>query len=404
MISTIRFVARHPVLRVYGLLMFVASCASAASQPYRSLMAIETLHMSEQMFALMMLLATLTNVVFGVTIGIVSDFAGDRRRLMSLLVIIGLLGSSLLWMVQTAWMMAFVVILLIPIANLNPLIYAGTRKETADMTAGEAGAVNSVVRTTMSASWVAIPVCVAAVLEFGGLGVMNVWGVMALLYVLCLGLVRIFLPPTIREAGVPGGLKGFLSALRELGNLSVLLRLVAVALLTSVNWLNGYIQPLIIKSTLGGSLADTGFMASGIALMEIPFMLAWAAGMRRLGPVNTLVAGSLLYAVFLTGLARAGSVWQVHALIPIAGAGAAAILSVPISYFQDMFPGRPGLGTSLYPMQSFLGTGAAAGIFAVATHFTSYQGTAVVGAGVTLAASILLVAVERLVPMKAALE
>ncbi|MCD2175610.1 MFS transporter [Rhizobium sp. C4] len=401
MLSTIRFVAHHPVLRVYGLLMFVASCASAASQPYRSLMAIETLHMSEQMFALMMLLATLTNVVFGVTIGIVSDFAGDRRRLMSILVIVGLLGSSLLWMVQTAWMMAFVVILLIPLANLTPLIYAGTRKETAAMPAGDAGAVNSVVRTTMSASWVAIPVGVAAVLEFGGLGVMNVWGVMALLYVVCLGLIQLFLPSTRRDTNATGGLGSFFSALRELGHLPVLLRLVAISLLTSVNWLNGYIQPLVIKTTLGGSLADTGFMASGIALMEIPFMLGWAAGMRRLGPVKTLAAGSLLYAVFLLGVARAGSVWQVHALIPVAGAGAAAILSVPISYFQDMFPGRPGLGTSLYPIQTFLGTGAAAGIFAVSTHFTSYQGTAVVGACVTLAASVLLLAVERLVPMEA---
>ena len=130
-------------------------------------------------------------------------------------------------------------------------------------------------------------------------------------------------------------------------------------------------------------------------------VLAWASALHRLGPVRTLVWGAVIYAVFLACMGLSTSVWQVHALIPVAGAGAAAILSVPISYFQDMFPGRPGLGTSLYPMQTFLGTGAAAGIFAVSTHFTSYQGTAIVGAGVTLVASILLLAVERLVPMEA---
>ncbi len=404
MLSTIRFVAHHPVLRVYGLLMFIASSGNACIQPYRALIAIDTLHMSSQGFAAMMFFSTLTALVFGVCIGIVSDFAGNRRRLMAILMAIGVVAALMVWTVETAWMMALVVICLLPFANINPLIYAGTRMEAAELSPREAASVNSVVRTTMSASWVFIPVVVALVLETGGLGVMNVWAVMALLFALCLVLVLLFLPDTTKAGSAPGGLSGFVTALKELGHPSILLRLVAVSLLTSVNWLNGYVQALIIKTTLGGSLGDAGFMASGIALMEIPFMLGWASALHRLGPVRTLIAGAAIYAVFLVGMGLATSVWQVHALIPIAGAGAAAILSVPISYFQDMFPGRPGLGTSLYPMQSFLGTGAAAGIFAVATHFTSYQGTAVVGAGVTLVASILLVAVERLVPMKATLE
>ncbi|SOC86342.1 Major Facilitator Superfamily protein [Ensifer adhaerens] len=395
MLSTIRFVAHHPVLRIYGLLMFIASSAGACVLPYRALIAIDTLHMSEQAFAAMMLLSTLTALVFGVCIGIVSDFAGNRRRLMAILLSVGVAAALLIWMVETAWMMALAVICLLPFANINPMIYAGTRMEAASLDPREAASVNSVVRTTMSASWVFIPVAVALVLETGGLGVMNVWAVMACLFGLCLVLVLIFLPDTARAGSAPGGLAGFRAALKELAHPAILLRLVAVSLLSSVNWLNGYVQALIIKTTLGGTLGEAGFMASGIALMEIPFMLAWASALRRLGPVTTLAAGSALYAVYLVGLGLATSVWQVHALIPIAGAGAAAILSVPISYFQDMFPERPGLGTSLYPMQTFLGTGAAAGTFAVATHFTSYQGTAIVGAAITLAASLLLIAIER---------
>ncbi len=64
----------------------------------------------------------------------------------------------------------------------------------------------SVVRTTMSASWVFIPVAVAIVLETSGLGVMNVWAVMALLFALCLALVFIFLPETARGVHAPAGL------------------------------------------------------------------------------------------------------------------------------------------------------------------------------------------------------
>lgn len=398
MFSTVAFVVRHRVLRIYALLMFIASSATAAAVPYRSLIAIDTLHMSEQVFALVMVLSTLTGLVFGVSIGIVADFAGNRRRLMAMLMAVGVLGAGLIWLVETPAMLAFSMILLLPFANINPLLYAGTRMEAANLPSAEAASVNAVVRTAMSASWVCVPVAVAFVLEFGGLGVMNVWFVTAALFALCLMLALNFLPDEAKVGSAPGGLAGFAAALREVGDAAIVLRLVAVALLCSVNWLNGYLQALVIKSTLGGTLGDAGVMASGVALMEIPFMLAWAAGMSRLGAVWTLVAGSALYAVYLVGMGLAADVWQMFALIPVAGAGAAAILSVPISYFQDLFPERPGLGTSLYPMQAFLGTGAAAAIFAAATHVTTYQGTAFVGAGVTLAAAVMLLAVERLVP------
>ena len=400
MLATIDFVARHPVLRIYALLMFTASCAGAAAMPYRSLMAINTLHMSEQAFSLMMFLSTLTNVVFGVSIGILSDFAGDRRKLMAAIALIGAIGSLMIWTVETWWMMAISIIFILPLANINPLIYAGTRMETGGMAAGEAASVNSVVRTAMSASWVFIPVAVALLLEATGYGIMQVWAFGAALYVLCLALALIYLPANMREGSAPGGFSGFLTALRQLGDPSILFRLIAVSTICSVNWLNSFAQALIIKSTLGGTLSQAGFMASAVALMEIPAMLFWASVLRRIGPVATIVIGSVLYALYLCGLSLATSVHQIFLLIPVAGAAAGAILSVPISYFQDLFPGRPGLGTSLYPVQNFLGTGIAAGLFAGASHFTSYQGTVLIGAVVTLAASVALVVVERTLPRR----
>jgi hypothetical protein len=35
--------------------------------------------------------------------------------------------------------------------------------------------------------------------------------------------------------------------------------------------------------------------------------------------------------------------WQIYALTVPAATGAAALLSMPLTYFQDLFPGRPGL-------------------------------------------------------------
>lgn len=400
MLSTIRFVAHHPVLRIYALLLFVSACAGGAMHPYVALIAIDTLEMSGQGFALTMFASTLTSLVFGVTIGIVSDFAGNRRRMMAILMALGVAGAAMIWLVQEAWMLAVSMILVLPFANIAPLVFSGTRMEVADMAPGEAAAVNSVIRTTMSAAWVLIPVAVAFLLQTGGFAVMNVWLVTALLFALSLGLVVLFVPQSARAGATQGSLGVYLSALRELGHPGIFLRLLAVSLIVAGEWLNAYLQALVIKTVLGGSLSDAGFMASGVALMEIPFMLAWASRLHRFGAVNTILAGAALYALYLALMGSATAVWQVHALIPLAGAGAAALLSVPLSYFQDLFPGRPGLGTSLSPIEGFIGTGAAAAIFAAGSHVTTYQGTAFIGAGVMLAASLMLVAVERLVPAR----
>jgi MFS transporter, SET family, sugar efflux transporter len=398
MLSTIAFVFRHQTLRINALLMFVASAAGAATMPYRSIMAIEALGMSEQTFSLMIFCSTVSSLIFGVSIGIISDFAGHRKRLMAIFSTMGVAGCALVWLFPSAWMMALVMIAILPFSNTNPLIYAGTRSATGGMKAGEAASVNSVLRTTMSAAWVVVPIAVAMVLEVNHLGVMNVWGLSGLLYVACLAMTIFLLPPQPRATSAEGGKSGFMKGLKELSDARVLVRVAAVSMLVSVNWLNAYLQPLIIKSTLGGTLGDAGFMASGVALLEIPAMLIWASVVRRTGAVATLACGGFLYALYFTGLGLVTSVWQVYALIPLIGLGAGAILSVPISYFQDLFPERPGLGTSLYPVQSFIGTAIAAGAFAGCSHFTGYQGTAITGAFLAIIAACLLVAVERFVP------
>jgi hypothetical protein len=69
------------------------------------------------------------------------------------------------------------------------------------------------------------------------------------------------------------------------------------------------------------------------------------------------VVAGLIYAGFMATLTFATSPWQIYALTVPAAAGAAALLSMPLTYFQDLFPGRPGLGTSFNPINSFLGNG-----------------------------------------------
>ncbi len=395
MLSTIAFVARNPALRIYALLMFVASSAGAATFPYRSLMGISVLGMSEQFFSVMSFVATVSSLIFGVSIGIISDFITNRRALLLATGLMGALGFGLIWMFPSVWMMAFTTIFILPFSNTNPMIYTGVRNATSSMPSGEAAAVNSVVRTSMSAAWVGMPFFVGVLIASrSSTDVTDAFAVSLGFYCIVILVVLFVLPRDTQRSTVQGGKSGFFKALRELGQLSILLRLIVLAALCAGNWLQNYTMSLVVLD-LGGSLADTGFIAGGIALLEIPFMLLWAAALKRYGAVPVLIAGAVIYAVYLGATSLVWEVWQYFALIPVAGLGAASILSVPLSYFQDLFPERPGLGTSLYPLHGFVGTGIASLIFGVGSQWTDYQGVNAIGAILTLVAVVLLIGVER---------
>jgi hypothetical protein len=64
----------------------------------------------------------------------------------------------------------------------------------------------------------------------------------------------------------------------------------------------------------------------------------------------------------------------------ISGAGAAALISIPITYLQDLIAERPGLGSALISVNIFMSAGLSALLFAVGTGISSYSGTALIGA------------------------
>jgi hypothetical protein len=68
------------------------------------------------------------------------------------------------------------------------------------------------------------------------------------------------------------------------------------------------------------------------------------------------------------------------------------LISIPITYLQDLIADRPGLGSALISVNLFLSAGMSAVLFAFGTAISSYSGTAVIGAAAgTLGMLLLLV-------------
>ncbi|MCZ8179506.1 MAG: MFS transporter [Rhizobium sp.] len=396
MSSSFRQIAARPQLVLLSIMIFVQGCAYGATLPYLGVTAIGALGMSDQAYSALTVVASIMTVTISVSLGILSDGMSDRRRMIALLGIAGTIGYGAIFLFPTIPVFVIATAFVIPFAQaVHSLLFASARIETADLSQQDAAAVNTVVRAFMSASWVVMPAILGLVLAQSA-NMIGAWGAAATCTLLIATASVLLLAPP-KEQKQAGGTSGaaFREALRELIRADMLVRMIAMAAVTGTTRLAGTIWPLILTLELGGSTRDVGFIAALIAFIEIPFMLIAASLLKRFSLLVLIVASALLYGLHMVGFAFASEPWHFYALALPGAATAAALLSLPITYFQDLFPTRPGLGTAFMPINAFLGNAVSAATFAVGAHFFGYSGTAWLGLALAIVGVAGLLAVDR---------
>lgn len=381
MSSSLRQIAARPQLIILSIMIFVQGCAYGSTLPYLGVTAIGALGMSDQAYSALTVVASIMTVTISVSLGILSDGMGDKRRMIALLALAGAIGYGAIFLFPSIPVFIVATALVIPFAQaVHSLLFASARIQTTSLSSREAAAVNTTVRSFMSASWVLMPAVLGLILARSET-MIGAWGAAAT----CTLLIAIASPtllarPEKNETAASGTSRSnFVAAVRELVRTDMLVRMVAMAAVTGITRLATMIWPLILTLKLGGSTRDVGFVAALIALIEIPFMLLAASLLKRVSLLLLIVVSALLYGLHMVGFAFATAPWHFYALAVPGAATAAALLSLPITYFQDLFPTRPGLGTAFMPINSFLGNAVAAGTFAAGSHFLGYSGTAWLG-------------------------
>ncbi|MBB3571248.1 MFS transporter [Rhizobium sp. BK491] len=384
MFHPIRLILRRPSLLLLAVMTFIHGSAYGSTLPYLSITAINELGISDQAYSVLMFVTSLSTVLISVSLGVISDFTGDRRKIMVALASIGVIAYGAIFIFPSRYVFVCATALAIPFfQSVSSFIFISVRAETADLTSQDSAAVNTTMRAFMSASWVVMPGTVG--FAFAGSGSMRgAWGV-AGLCALAILFCSAFLLRKSRDqrAGMSGG--AFFSALKEIAAPLMLARMISMASLTGTTRLASTLWPLILMIKLGGKSADVGMVAGLIALLEIPFMLIWAALLTRISLLAILVMGGVIYGGYMALLSFTTAPWQFYLLALPAAAGAAALLSMPLTYFQQLFPDRPGLGTAFNPINSCLANGLMAIMFAFGAPFFGYSGTAWLG--VTMAAA-----------------
>ena len=90
--------ARLPVTALLGMNMFFSGVTYAATMPYASLVGVDTLGMSPGWFGTVMAAGSVIGTFTAVLLGYVSDRLKDRRLLVLLTALAGMLGHGLIYL------------------------------------------------------------------------------------------------------------------------------------------------------------------------------------------------------------------------------------------------------------------------------------------------------------------
>ncbi len=393
--SAFSSIFRDRRIRVPTLTLVALAFTYASTMPYQSIIGINELGLSDRTYSGLIFLAALVNVATSLTLGIWSDRLNDRRPLVLALSVCGMLGFGMVYEFRTAGAFIFATLVLIPISNSTySILFASIRATTNTMDRGRGAAITATVRALFSGSWALAPGMIGLYLIHSQ-SMTPAYGIAGLASLTCFCFYLFLARPAPKREGQPAQQIGFLSSLGRIFSPYVLTRIGVMALLLGLQRSNSVVSPLIITHAAGGSVVDVGFMAGLVAFLEMPFMMMWGALQRRFRSVHVLAVGALIYCLYLALLGFASAPWHIYALVLINACGAAAILSVPITYMQDLIADRPGLGSSLISVNTFVANGISASIFAAGTSFTSYSGTAQFAAAIGLVSVGLLLFLER---------
>lgn len=395
MLSAFLVILRNPSLRVATLALFISGMTGGATLPYLSVVGIREFHLSDQSLSLLLFMIALANLIYGVTVAVFSDLIADRKPLLLSVLSAGIIGSGLIYLVPDIRVFAVCAILLVPLSNSSySLGFATIRSLSNRLAASEARAITSVVRAIFSGSWILVPGLVALWISTSP-SMLGAWGFSAIACLAGFLVILAFMPPIRSEPAKEVERLSFFASLKLATTPVMLMRVSSMSLVTAATRLIAIIQPLIITGRAGGTLIDVGIVAGSCAALEIPFMLIWGSLLKRLSVLQALAVGALIYAVFMGLLSFASQPWHIYLLLIPNAFGVAAILSLPLSYFQDLWLDKPGLGTSLNQMTSFLSAGMSALAFAVGAGLLGYSNTAWLGVVMALAGVAGLVLLER---------
>ena len=393
--SALSLILRDPLFRAIAAMAGLYGVVNACIYPYLSLIAVERVGVSDGTLALVLALASGAAVLASVLFGILADQIGNRRLIALMTVSATVLGCALMTLAPLPGVMLLAHGLLIPMGTaIFGQVFALNNLATQNHP-GLRDALQATVRAVISAVFLVTLLfwtwALGTGANRGGLSVMTVYPMATIAAVIFIAVIWRNWPRKGAEPWQdrPLGLN-LRAALVELSRPAIAVRLLAMGAIGGLPMVYVILTPLLFAATPERQISDVALMVGLVAGFEVPFMLALPYLQRRMKSQPLIMAGAVLYASFVVLLALyPGGAW-LWALPVLAGLGAAPILTLPISYWQDLMQGRPGTAAALMALQRLVGDLLAAASFALGSALGGYTLAALIAGGLAITGACIL--------------
>jgi len=342
-----RTIVRHRGL--LGLLgcSLLLGLASSFVAPFFSMFGTLEVGMSPFVFGVFMTVTSLSAIALSTLLARWSDTGVSRRTMMVMGTVSGLLGYVGYAYVRDIVWLTVIGSLLLGVASITfSQIFAYAREMLAksEVPPSDVPLYINVFRLFFALAWTAGPAVASWVMirhSYRGtfLGA-------AFFFLLLLAVILIFVPGVPSVASQPPEARPPLrDVFARRGLLAYFIGFVLLFTCGTINMLN---LPLLVTTTLGGTVRHVGIVFSVAPVFELPFMLYFGLLASR-GDQSRLIrlaAGAAV--VYYALLAVVQAPWQIYPVQILSAAITAVTAGVAITFFQNFLPDQVGTATNLY--------------------------------------------------------
>ncbi|MFI3381875.1 sugar efflux transporter SetB [Escherichia albertii] len=340
---------------------FLTGIAGALQTPTLSIFLTDEVHARPAMVGFFFTGSAVIGILVSQFLAGRSDKRGDRKSLIVLCCLLGVLACALFAWNRNYFILLFVGVFLSSFGSTaNPQMFA-LAHEHADKTGREAVMFSSFLRAQVSLAWVIGPPLAYALAMGFSFTVMYLSAAVA--FIVCGLMVWLFLPSMQKEVSLA---TGTVEAPRR-NRRDTLLLFVICTLMWGSNSLYIINMPLFIINELHLPEKLAGVMMGTAAGLEIPTMLIAGYFAKRLGKRFLMRVAAVGGVCFYAGMLMAHSPVILLGLQLLNAIFIGILGGIGMLYFQDLMPGQAGSATTLYTNTSRVGwiiAGSVAGIVA----------------------------------------
>lgn len=390
----LKLVWGHPTLRLIAVALLLLGAHNASIYPYQSLIAIEKVGLGKADFSLVLVLASAVAVTSSVLFGVLGDHGAGRRLIAAVTALASSIGIGLMVLAPGPVSVIVAHGVLLPIATSYYGQLFALLRLASPAEGHERAVIQANIRSAMSASFLLMLIFWTVV--FGlGVDVMKVYlsaGV-ASLGISVLTLLRWPADRSLPQSGAVGMNLG--EAMRAIARPLVLSRVLMMGAVASAGNLYMVLISLVFEASPIRGPGDVALYVGLVAGWEVPAMLLLPRYVARLPRSTVIFWGAVLYAMHLAALPLLTNSPAIWAMTLAAGVGGAAIITLPITYYQDLLHGRPGAAGALLAVQKLFADLLTALAFYIGTRIGGYEAAALAGVALSLGGAVALIVADR---------